>query len=104
MIGLIIGVIITGGVGVLLVILGFLLWKREMITLLHNYHVSNVSPENRRAFCKLSGIGLIVIGLSLLITAVILGITDSAYSFICFGVGFAAGLFALIAAGMKYNQ
>ena len=85
MIGLIVGVIITGGVGVLLVILGFLLWKREMITLLHNYHVSNVSPENRRAFCKLSGIGLIVIGLSLLITAVVLGITDSAYSFICFG-------------------
>jgi hypothetical protein len=104
MIGLIIGVIITGGVGVLLVILGFLLWKREMITLLHNYHVSNVSPENRRAFCKLSGIGLIVIGLSLLITAGILGITDSAYSFICFGVGFAVGLFALIAAGMMYNQ
>ena len=104
MIGLIIGVIITGGVGVLLVILGFLLWKREMITLLHNYHVSNVSPENRRAFCKLSGIGLIVIGLSLLITAVVLGITDSAYSFICFGVGSAVGLFALIAAGMKYNQ
>ena len=104
MIGLIIGVIITGGVGVLLVILGFLLWKREMITLLHNYHVSNVSPENRRAFCKLSGSGLIVIGLSLLITAVVLGITDSAYSFICFGVGFAVGLFALVAAGMMYNQ
>ena len=104
MIGLIIGVIIIGGVGVLLVILGFLLWKREMITLLHNYHVSNVSPENRRAFCKLSGIGLIVIGLSLLITAVVLGITDSAYSFICFGVGFVVGLFALVAAGMKYNQ
>ena len=104
MIGLIIGVIITGGVGVLLVILGFLLWKREMITLLHNYHVSNVSPENRRAFCKFSGIGLIVIGLSLLITAVVLGITDSAYSFICFGVGFAVGLSALIATGMKYNQ
>ena len=49
-------------------------------------------------------IGLIVIGLSLLITAVVLGITDSAYSFICFGVGFAVGLFALVAAGMKYNQ
>ena len=81
-----------------------LLWKKEMITLLHDYHVDKVSPENRTAFCKLSGIGLIVIGLGLLITAVLLGITDSAYSFICFGVGFAAGLFALIAAGMKYNQ
>ncbi len=104
MIGLIIGVIITGGIGVLLIVLGFLLWKKEMITLLHDYHVDKVSPENRTAFCKLSGIGLIVIGLGLLITAVLLGITDSAYSFICFGVGFAVGLFALIVAGMKFNQ
>lgn len=104
MIGLISGVIITGGIGVLLIALGFLLWKKEMITILHDYHVSKVSPENRKAFCKLSGISLIVIGLGLLFTAVILGITDSAYSFICFGVSFAAGLFMLIAAGMKYNR
>ena len=52
MIGLIVGVIITGGVGVLLIILGFLLWKKEMITILHDYHVDKVSPENRKAFCK----------------------------------------------------
>ena len=33
MIGLIIGVIITGGIGVLLIVLGFLLWKKEMMTI-----------------------------------------------------------------------
>ena len=104
MIGKITGIVITGGVGVLLVVLGWLMWKKEMMTILHDYHVDKVSPENKKAFCKLSGISLVVIGIGLLITAVILGITDSAYSFICFAVCFAAGLFALIYAGMKYNR
>ncbi len=102
--GRIIGVIITGGVGVIITVLGCLIWKKEKISLMHDYHVDKVSAENRAAFCMLSGIGLIVIGIGLLITAVILGITDSAYSFLCFAVCFAAGSAMLIASGLKYNQ
>ena len=104
MIGRIIGIVITGVVGILLMIMGFLLWKKEMITILHAYHVDKVSLENRKAFCKQSGIGLIVIGIGLLITAVLLGITDSVNSFICFVACFVAGLIMLIVAGMKYNR
>lgn len=104
MIGKIIGAGITGIVGVILLVLGILLWKKEMITLLHDYHYDKVSPENRAAFCRLSGIGLIVIGVGLLITAMILGLTDSAYSFLAFAAGFAGGLVLLIRAGAKYNR
>ena len=104
MVGRIIGVGVTGIVGIIFLVLGVLLWKKEMITLLHDYHVDKVSPENKKAFCKLSGIGLIVIGVSLLITAVILWLTDSAYSFLVFALGFALGLAALIHAGAKYNR
>ena len=71
---------------------------------MHDYHVDQVSAEDRAAFCKLSGIGLIVIGAGLLITSVIFGITESAYSFLCFAICFAAGLALLIAAGAKYNR
>ena len=104
MIGRIIGTMLTGAIGILLIVLGCLLWKKEKITLLHDYHIDKVTPENRRAFCKLSGIGLIVIGSGLLITSMILGITDSAYSFICFAVCIAMGMVLLIVAGMKYNR
>ena len=104
MIGKIIGIVTPLGVGILLIVLGSLLWKKEKISILHDYHVNKVSPENKKAFCKMSGVGLIAIGIGLLITAVILGITDSAYSFICFAVFFAVGLCLLIAAGMKYNR
>lgn len=104
MIGRIIGVITTGGAGVIIVVLGWLIWKKEKLSLMHDYHVDKVSVENTPAFCKLSGTGLIVMGTGLLITAVILGITDSAYSFLCFAVCFAAGLAMLIIAGAKYNR
>ncbi|MDX8420384.1 DUF3784 domain-containing protein [Stecheria sp. CLA-KB-P133] len=104
MIDKIIGVIMTGGVGVIFAVMGWLLWKKEKLSLMHNYHVDKVSAENRPAFCKLSGIGLIVIGVGLLITAVILGITDSAYSFLFFAACYVAGLAMLITAGTKYNR
>ena len=104
MIDKIIGVIMTGGVGVIFAVMGWLLWKKEKLSLMHNYHVDKVSAENRPAFCKLSGIGLIVIGVGLLITAVILGITDSAYSFLFFAACYVAGLTMLITVGTKYNR
>ena len=104
MIGRIIGIVVTGIIGSMLIILGCLIWKKQKITLLHDYHVDKVSSENRGAFCELSGIGILVIGISLVITAVLLGFTDSAASFICFAAGFIAGLSMLIIAGMKYNR
>lgn len=104
MTGKIIGVIMTGGVGAIIAVMGWLIWKKEKLSLMHDYHVDKVSAENRPAFCKLSGLGLIVMGAGLLISAVILGITDSAYSFLCFAVCYAAGLVMLITAGTKYNR
>ena len=104
MIGRVIGVLTSGGVGVLLVVLGVLLWKKEIISLLHDYHVDKVSPENKSAFCRLSGIGLIVSGAGLVLSAILLGITDSAWSFLCFAVSFPVGLGMLISAGKKYNK
>lgn len=103
-IGKIIGVLIIGGVGILITVLGWLIWKKEKINLMHDYHVNKVSVENKQAFCKLSGIGLVVIGLGLLISGIILGLTDSPFSFVCFAVCFIAGLVMLITAGRKYNR
>lgn len=104
MIAKIIGILTAGGVGVLLVVLGVLIWKKERITLMHDYHVDKVSQEDKKAFCKLSGIGLIVSGTGLVLSAVLLGVTDSAWSFLCFAVSFPVGLGMLIAAGRKYNR
>ena len=104
MVGMIVGVLVTGGTGLLIAWLGWLVWKKEKITLLHDYHTDKVSTENMPAFCKLSGIGLIVIGTGGLTSAVLLALTGSAYSFVCFAVCYAAGLALLTKADRKYNR
>ena len=98
------GAIILGIISVSFLIIGFLIWKKEKISILHSYHYENVSEENKKAFCTLSGLGIISIGIGLLITAVIIGLTNSALSFIAFAIGFMLGLFLLIYAGKKYNK
>ena len=44
-----------------------------------------------------------LIGIGLVITAIIIGITNSMWCFIPFVVGFVVGLIMLIYAGIKYN-
>ena len=100
-------IIVAIGIGIMaltFIYLGYLMWKKEKITLLHSYHYAKVSADNKKNFCKISGWGIIFIGIGLLITAIIIGITDSPLSFIAFAVGFIVGLTLLIYAGTKYNR
>lgn len=95
--------IITGSVGIVFAILGWLIWKKEKISILHEYHYNRVAEEDKKVFCKLSGIGVLVIGIGLVITAVFLGITNAVWSFMFFGIGMVVGLIILIYAGIRYN-
>ena len=96
-------IIIIGAVAIALIVIGYLIGVKKKITLLHDYHYTNVTKDNRAIFCSLSGLGVGFIGTGLLITAVMLAISDSVLSFIAFGVGFVLGTALLIYAGNKYN-
>lgn len=98
------GSILVGLVGFVLIILGYMVWKKEKISLFHDYHYDKVSEEDKKAFCTISGIGVVLIGIGLFITSIIIGITDSMWSFIPFVIGFVAGLIMLIYSGIKYNR
>ena len=97
-------VTIVGLVAVAFLVIGLLIWKKEKITLLHDYHYNNVAEEHKKAFCTLSGIGIFVMGVGMVIKAVLLALTESALSFLAFLLGMVVGLALLIHAGRKYNQ
>ena len=101
---MIIGFGVMACVGIVFLVMGYGIGKKEKISLLHTYHYSKVSEENKKAFCALSGIGLILMGLGILAAAVIFVITNSVWSFLVFAAGFAIGLTILIYAGRKYNR
>lgn len=100
----ILGAILIGGFALLFFVLGYLVWIKEKITLFHRYHYDKVAEENKKAFCKLSGIGLIVIGIGVLLAGIICSAISSAWGGIAIAIGFLFGLMMLIYAGVKYNR
>ena len=101
---MILGILITAAVGILCVIFGVLIGKKQKISLLHDYHYNKVTEENKATFCALVGRGLLLIGAGILASAVLLGVTESALSFLAMAVGFIAGFGLIIYAGQKYNR
>ena len=97
-------VLLVAVIGAVILLLGWLIWKKEKITLLHDYHYSKVSDADLPAFCMYSGIGLLTVGVGLIVTAVLLFLTDSAWSFLIFASGMLAGLGLLVYAGRRYNR
>lgn len=49
--------IILLAVGVCFWILGWQIWKKEKITLLHDYHYAKVKPDDRKAYTGVMGKG-----------------------------------------------
>lgn len=100
---MLLGLIIEFLVGILFLYLGFLIWKKEKITLLHDYHYKYVSDEDKPAFCALCGIGVICIGIGSFLSGLLIAITESSWSFMAFATGFVIGISLLIYAGKRYN-
>ena len=59
---MIVGVIILFAVAALCVVLGLLIWKKQKISLVHDYHHWNVSEQDVPAYCRKVGVSLIVMG------------------------------------------
>lgn len=91
-------------IGLVFVVLGLLVWKKQMIKLLHDYHCDKVSEKDKQAFCALSGQGVVLIGAGIAAAGIVMVLTQSLYSMLFIFAGFAAGLAMLITAGIKYNR
>ena len=65
---MIFGFIVELAVGILCIVLGLLIWKKQKVTLVHDYQYKNVKKEDIPAYCRLVGIGLIIIGAGICVT------------------------------------
>lgn len=99
---MILGFIIDLAVGLLLIILGLLIWKKQKISLLHDYHYKKVKEQDVPAYTRLVGISLIVMGIGICITGV-LNLFDSPIWWIPLFGGIAAGLIIMNKAQKTYN-
>ena len=96
--------LIFGLVGLLFLAVGWAIWKKERIDLLHDYHRSRVREADKKPFCALCGMGVGVIGIGMLLTAGLFAVTEKLWSMAAFVLGFLVGIAMLIWAMRKYNQ
>ena len=79
-------------VGLILIVLGVLTWKKQTTAFLHSYHYKKVKEENIPAYTKGMGIGQIIIGAGLCLTGVLKLFVDGALSWAFLIAGLAVGL------------
>ena len=99
---MIVGVIVEAAVGILCIVFGLLLWIKQKISLLHDYHYKNVKKEDIPAYTKKMGIGLIIVGTGILITGII-NLFKKSLWWLPMVIGFVAGIVVLGKAKKKYN-
>lgn len=99
---MIFGVIIELAVGAVCIVLGLLLWIKQKVSILHDYHYQHVKQEDLPAYARQMGIGLILIGAGIVITGV-LNLVGSALWWLPLLAGFVLGIIVICIAQKKYN-
>ena len=64
-------IISFAAIGLVLIILGLVTWKKQTTVFLHSYHYKKVKEEDIPAYTRLMGIGQIIIGAGFCLTAVL---------------------------------
>ena len=90
-------------IGIIFLIVGWFIWKREKINLIHDYHYKNVAETDKKEYTALMGKGAIIIGIGIILTGIIDFITQTGWGWTAFGVCFVSGFGLMVYAGMKYN-
>ncbi len=90
-------------IGGLLISLGYLIWKKEKINLIHSYHYTRVANSDKSAYTEKMGKGIILIGIGCALTGLICFITNTFYGWFLFVLFFVWGFVIIGKAQKKYN-
>ena len=92
------------GCSVLFFYLGFLIWKKERINLIHDYHYTKVKEKDKKAYTSIMGKAMIIMGIGMILSGIMCMVIYSAKCGIVFGISFILGLGMMIYAQIKYNH
>lgn len=96
--------VITGAVGVLLIVLGYFIGVRRSIKLVHSYHYKRVPQKDIPSFCKGVGLGNLIVGIGLVIFPIVNIIIGEIVALRIVVVLLVIGLIIAISTIIKYNK
>jgi len=100
---LIVMVLVLLIIGLFLIIIGWRIWKKEQITLIHDYHYTRVAEKDKKPYTEKMGKACILMGIGIILLGIIDFVSKSVYGWTCFGIFFVWGLVMMIMAQYKYN-
>lgn len=89
--------------GITFIYVGYLIWKKEKISLIHSYHYTKVKEQDKKLYTKMMGKGVLMIGIGMILTGIIDYITKTAYGWFAFAFFFILGFATIVEAQKKYN-
>ncbi len=96
-------ILISVSVGLIFVYIGWRIWKKEQISLIHEYHHKKVSEEDKMAYTEKMGKACIIIGIGILLSGVIDFVFKISYGWIVFTICFIWAIITMSKAQKKYN-
>ena len=100
---IVIGVLLAF-LGIVFIMLGWQIWKKQRMDLIISYHSDKVREENKQAYCTLSGSGILIMGFGFLISGISAFFIRSAFVFVPMTAGLVLGIALLVSAIAKYNH
>lgn len=90
--------------GIVFIVLGMQIWLKQKMNLIISHHCEKVKEENKKAYCRNFGIGMIVIGIGFLLSAVCIPLLKTLFSFIPLTAGLVLGIVLIVYSIAKYNK
>lgn len=84
--------------------LGWKIWKKGKISLIHDYHYKKVKDNDKKAYTAKMGKAHLVIGIGLILTGIFDFFSDTLWGWWLGGTALCAGLVMIIYAQIKYNH
>lgn len=95
---------LLSAVGLLCLSLGLVIWRKQRIGLIHDYHWVYVRAEDKAAYTKGIGRALALLGLGIMLAGVVNTLTGTAWGWLVFAVGFAYFIVRVTLCQRRYNR
>ena len=90
--------------GLLLLLIGGVIWRQEKITLIHDYHYRKVKEQDKKAYTAVVGKGLMVMGAGVILSGVACALNREAWIGPALALAFVLGLGIICYGQFKYNH
>lgn len=91
-------------IGCLCLYLGWRIWKKEEITLIHDYHYAKVRERDKKAYTEKMGKAMLLLGVGICMTGIICFVSHTGYGWLSFGICSILAFGKMISAQMRYNK